>query len=93
MLETKEERQKREREEAAIREERIRAYEKKMNVELPYSPVAVIERKPVEPSVTLQPEVKLRNKPKSRAKYMQEYRKKPKLCPHCGKDIALRAQP
>lgn len=34
-----------------------------------------------------EPKAKSRNKKKDRAEYMRDYRKKPRLCPHCGKDI------
>lgn len=91
MFETKEQREKRERSEAADRQARIREYEKKMGVELPYSPVAVVERKPetptkpvVAPIASDKPERGLATKNKlqsSRATYMAGYRKRPGCLP------------
>lgn len=40
-----------------------------------------------EKDVTLQPLTPLRNNDKSRAEYMRSYRRKPKYCPHCKKQI------
>lgn len=39
-----------------------------------------------EKPVTLQPKVESRNT-KSRADYMRQYRRRPKKCPHCGKEL------
>lgn len=44
MFETQLQREKRERAEASDREARVKAYERTMGVQLPYSPVAVVER-------------------------------------------------
>jgi hypothetical protein len=41
----------------------------------------------LDPDVAQQSLTELRNNVKSRAEYFREYRKRPKKCPHCKKQI------
>lgn len=91
-IDTKEQRDARERAEAAAREANVRRYEEKMGVQLPYSPVSVIERPVVNvnPSKTVNVNEKTTPKVNVNRKaymldYMKKYRAREKKCRHCGK--------
>jgi hypothetical protein len=91
MFETAMQRSEREKSESASRRENIRRYERKMGIELPYSPVAVVERKPEKPvessgaaSGNGTREKLRKNVGGSRAAYMAAFRKRPVVCPACG---------
>lgn len=95
MIESKDARLAREKAEIADREARIKAYEAKMGVQLPYSPVSVLERPiakvNVKPeSARIESNVNVNVKPAfDRKGYMRDYMKKArakeKTCRHCGK--------
>ncbi len=95
MIERLPEREARLKRESAEREANIRRYEAKMGVELPYSPVNVVERKPpVVPVESFEHEIGRHPYPAkekatggSRAAYMKAFRQRPVVCPHCGKVI------
>lgn len=93
-IETREQREARVRAESAAREANIRRYEEKMGVELPYSPVAVVERPKV--NVNHESLANVNNKAALKVNvnrkaymldYMRKYRAKEKKCPHCGKTL------
>ena len=87
-FETPEQRAKRLGTEAAFRQANIKRYEKAMKVELPYSPVAVVERPAAGVNVNSDLEgsgVNVNSDRKAYLRdYMRKYRKREKKCPHCG---------
>ncbi len=95
MIERLPEREARLKRESAEREANIRRYEAKMGVELPYSPVNAVERKPpVVPVESSEPEIEKKPRPlkekatgASRAAYMKAFRQRPVICPKCGHEF------
>lgn len=75
MIETKEQREAREKAEGKERAKRAAGYTRKMGG----SRVAVSDVNSAQPGG--------KSKKRDRAAYFREYRKRPKKCPHCGKVI------